>query len=161
LLSSKGQIEIDMNEPVSIRKATAADYPHITRLLTEAALPLDGLDGHDNFLVLCQHTTQGSKTIGCAALERYGRSALLRSVALDAAARGQGLGRRVVQQTLQQARRDGIAEVILLTTTAAPFFERLGFRRIPRDEVPAPVRDSAEFRGACPDTAAVLRLVLK
>jgi amino-acid N-acetyltransferase len=150
-----------MNEPHTIRPATAADYPRITRLLTEAALPLDGLDGHDSFLVLCQDGSQGSKMIGCAALERYGRSALLRSVAVEAPARSLGLGRRLVQQILQQARRDGIAEVILLTTTAAPFFERLGFRRIPRDEVPKPVRDSAEFRGACPDTAAVLRLVLK
>jgi amino-acid N-acetyltransferase len=141
----------------AIRRAEAADYPRITRLLTESALPLDGLHGHENFLVLCQD----GKMIGCAALERYGPCALLRSVALEAPARGQGLGRRLVQQTLQQARLDGVAEVILLTTTAAPFFERLGFRPIRREDVPEPLRASAEFRGACPDTAAVLRLVVK
>jgi amino-acid N-acetyltransferase len=145
-----------MTQSVTIRRAEAADYPRITRLLTEAALPLDGLNGHENFLVLCQD----GKTIGCAALERYGRCALLRSVALEAPARGQGLGRRLVQQALQQARRDGVAEIILLTTTAARFFERLGFVPISREDVPEPVRVSAEFRGACPDTAAVLRLAL-
>ena len=153
-----------MNESLTIRRAEAADYPRIARLLTESELPLDGLLGHENFLVLCQDgsqgSSQGSKMIGCAALERYGRCALLRSVALEAHARGQGLGRRLVREALQHARRDGLAEIILLTTTAALFFERLGFRRIPREEVPEPVRASAEFRGACPDTAAVLRLVL-
>jgi amino-acid N-acetyltransferase len=145
-----------MTQSLTIRPAEPTDYPRITRLLTEAALPLDGLNGHDNFLLLCRD----GKMIGCAALERYGRCALLRSVALEPAARGQGLGRRLAQNALDQARRDGVAEVILLTTTAAPFFERLGFRPIGREEVPAPVRASAEFRGACPASAAILRLVL-
>jgi len=145
-----------MTEAVTIRSAEAADYARITRLLTGAALPLDGLNGHDNFLVLCRD----GQMIGCAALERYGRYALLRSVALEPAERRHGLGRRLVQEALRQARRDGVSEVILLTTTAAPFFERLGFRPISREEVPQRVRASAEFRGACPDTAAILRLVL-
>jgi len=154
-----------MNESFTIRPAEAADFPGITRLLTEAALPLDGLDGHKNFLVVCQGGNQGGnqdgKMIGCAALERYGRSVLLRSVAVEPSARGQGLGRRLVEQALQRARRDGVAEIILLTTTAARFFERLGFRPIRREDAPEPMRASAEFRGACPDTATVLRLVLK
>jgi amino-acid N-acetyltransferase len=145
-----------MSDAITIRRAEAADYPRITRILTAADLPLDGLDGHEKFLVLCRD----GQMLGCAAFERYGLYALLRSVALEPPERRGGLGRRLVQEALQQARRDGVAEVILLTTTAAPFFERLGFRKISREEVPAPVRASAEFRGACPDTAAILRLVL-
>ena len=145
-----------MTESLTTRPAEPADYPRITRLLSEAALPLDGLTGHENFLLLCRD----GRILGCAALERYGRYALLRSVALEPAERGQGLGRRLAQSALEQARRDGVAEVILLTTTAAPFFERLGFRPITREAVPAPVRASAEFRGACPASAAILRLPL-
>ena len=123
-----------MTESLTIRRAEAADYSRITQLLTEAALPLDGLNGHDNFLVLCREV----QIIGCAALEPYGRYALLRSVALEPPARRQGLGRRLVREALQQARRDSVAEVILLTTTAAPFFERLGFLPVRREEVPEP-----------------------
>jgi amino-acid N-acetyltransferase len=81
-------------------------------------------------------------------------------VALEPHERRHGLGRRLVQEALQQARRDGIAEVVLFTTTAAPFFERLGFHVIRRDDVPAPLRASVEFQSACCASAAVLHLVL-
>jgi len=145
-----------MSEPFSIRSAEAADYARITRLLSDAALPLDGLNGHQNFLVLCRD----GGVLGCAAIERYAQYGLLRSVALEPHERRHGLGRRLVQEALQQARRDGLAEVVLLTTTAAPFFARLGFQAIRRDAVPAPLRTSVEFRSACPETATVMRLVL-
>ena len=145
-----------MSEPFSIRSAEAADYPGITRLLADAALPLDGLNGHENFLVLCRDGV----VVGCAAIERYAQYGLLRSVALEPHERRHGLGRRLVQEALRQARRDGLAEVVLLTTTAAPFFARLGFQAIRRDDVPAPLRASVEFQTACPETATVMRLVL-
>jgi amino-acid N-acetyltransferase len=143
------------NEPM-IRQAEAADYPRIKRLLADAKLPLDGLNRHDNFLVLCRD----SDILGCAAVERYGKSGLLRSVALESRERRRGFGARLVLAALEQARGNGIAELILLTTTAAPFFERLGFRVIRREDVPASVRASVEFQSACPASAAVLRLVL-
>lgn len=144
-----------MAEPM-IRKAEAADYPRIQQLLADAGLPLDGLNGHDNFRVLCRD----AEIVGCAAIEHYGKFGLLRSVALAPNERRRGLGRQLVQEILRQARAEGIAELILLTTTAAPFFERLGFRVISREDVPAPVRASVEFQSACPASAAVLRLVL-
>jgi amino-acid N-acetyltransferase len=144
-----------MAEPI-IRSAQAADYARIEQLLADARLPLDGLNGHDNFLVLCRD----GDVLGCAAIERYGKFGLLRSVALESRERRRGFGGRLVQEILQQARREGIAELILLTTTAAPFFERLGFRVISREDVPPPVRASVEFQSACPASAAVLRLVL-
>src|SRR5438445_549908 len=129
-----------MSEPFSIRKAEAADYARITRLLSDAALPLDGLPenstGHENFLVLCRD----GGVLGCAAIERYGQYGLLRSVALELHERRHGLGRRLVQEALQQARRDGLAEVVLLTTTDAPFFARLGVQAVRSDAVPVPLR---------------------
>jgi N-acetylglutamate synthase-like GNAT family acetyltransferase len=145
-----------MTEDAIIRCAEPADYPRIRQLLAAADLPLDGLEDHRNFLVLCRD----GRMIGCAAVERYGNYGLLRSLALEATERRHGLGRRLVHEALQQARRDRIAELFLFTTTAAPFFERLGFRAIRRDEVPAPVRVSVEFRSACPASAAVLRTIL-
>jgi amino-acid N-acetyltransferase len=145
-----------MNEQLTTRRAVPADFTRIAQLLRDAGLPLDGLKGHENFLLLCRD----HRAIGCAAIERYGEYGLLRSVALEPEERRHALGRRLVQEALQQARRDGIAELILFTTTAAPFFERLGFQAIQREGVPAPLRASVEFQSACPASATVMRLVL-
>jgi len=140
---------------VTVRRAQPADYPRITALLTEARLPLDGLTGPRDFLVLCRD----GRVLGCAAIERYGKHGLLRSVALDRHERGHGLGSRLGQAALRRARRGGLAEVVLLTTTAAPFFRRLGFHAITREYVPLSLRASVEFQTACPASASVLRLV--
>ena len=54
------------------------------------------------------------------------------------------------------ARERGIHTLFLLTTTAAPYFERFGFRRTTRDAIPSDVRASAELQGACPESAVVM-----
>jgi amino-acid N-acetyltransferase len=47
--------------------------------------------------------------------------------------------------------------VFLLTTTAERFFPKFGFEQIARDEVPASVKASVEFRSACCASAIVMR----
>jgi L-amino acid N-acyltransferase YncA len=143
--------------PSTVRLATTADWPAIARLLTDAALPLDGAEAHVGDFVLAEC---GEGLAGCAALERYGAVALLRSVAVAPAHRGVGLGVALVEATVDRARQIGVETLVLLTTTAERFFPRFGFRVIPRDEAPDAVRASAEFRGACPASATVMRLDL-
>jgi amino-acid N-acetyltransferase len=53
-----------------------------------------------------------------------------------------------------------VREVYLLTTTAHAYFPRFGFTRVARDEVAPAVRESEEFRGACPDTAVAMHKTL-
>jgi amino-acid N-acetyltransferase len=92
-------------------------------------------------------------------MERYGDGGLLRSVAVAAAWRGSGIGRALVDRVLDEGRAAGIKDVYLLTTTAEHYFPRLGFACVSRDSVPAAVRASAEFTGACPASAVVMRKV--
>jgi amino-acid N-acetyltransferase len=61
-----------------------------------------------------------------------------------------------VEHILERAEKDGIEELFLLTTTAEDYFPRFGFTRTTRSAVPPAVKASAEFRGACPDTALVM-----
>ena len=98
--------------------------------------------------------------VGCAALEVYPDGALLRSVVVDADAKGLGIGKQVTMAALNLASALGTAAVYLLTTTAEEFFPRFAFERIGRDQVPAGVQMSVEFRSACPSTATVMRRAL-
>ena len=61
---------------------------------------------------------------------------------------------------LHEARRRGIAQLFLLTTTAADYFPRFGFTRMPREQVPQALQASAEFNGACPTSAVFMGVPL-
>jgi len=139
----------------TIRAATRDDWPRIAGLLVAAELPLAGAEEHLECFIL---VLGGDALLGCAALERYGWDGLLRSVAIAAEARGQGLGQALVHEALERARREGLHTITLLTTTAAAFFPRFGFQAIARDAAPCAVQDSVEFREACPASATVLLL---
>lgn len=140
-----------------IRNASPVDWPKVESLLREAELPLDGARDHlDDFLV-CH---DDGAVVGAAGLEVYGRVALLRSVVVAVGDRGHGVGKELVRRVLARARERGAREVVLLTTTAADYFPRFGFRRIDRAAVPPEAEPSAELRGACPDTAVVMLATL-
>ena len=142
----------------SFRHAAPADWPKIADLLTGAHLPTDGAVDHLSGFLLA---FRGERLVGTAALERYGETALLRSVVVAEEERGTGLGQEIVRRLLDQAHSDGITNVVLLTTTAERFFPRFGFRRVSREAVPAAAHASAEFRGACPASATVMLLDLR
>jgi amino-acid N-acetyltransferase len=142
---------------LTFQTASKSDWSQMAHLLRDNDLPLDGADMHISAFLLAY---DGQNLAGCAALERYGDSALLRSVATDKRFRGRGLGQTLVWRVLEMARSQGIQTVVLLTTTADKFFARFGFSVISRDEVPEAVKVSAEFQGACPDSAITMQLRL-
>ncbi len=138
---------------VLIDSACPDDLPAIVSLLERGGLPRAGIERHVGTAVVAR---DGTQVVGCAAVELYGTAGLLRSVAIDPDARGQGLGLRLTDAALALARTRGARTVYLLTETATEFFPRFGFRPIPRDQVAPAVRQSVEFRGACPDTAQAM-----
>jgi amino-acid N-acetyltransferase len=139
---------------LSLRRAGPADHNGVAALLHDSALPTEGVaEWLDQFWV-AEH--QG-RVVGVAGLERYGDAGLLRSVAVAPGWRGSGLGRALVDRVLEDGRAAGVRDVYLLTTTAEHYFPRLGFGCVEREDVPAAVRASAEFTGACPASAIVMR----
>lgn len=137
-----------------IEPAQASDLPAVKRLLQAGQLPLDGVDEHVATMVVAR---RAGEVVGAAAVEMYADGALLRSVVVDAAVRGQGLGHRLSEAALDVARSRGLHTAFLLTTTAEGFFPRLGFEPIERQAVPASVQASIEFQSACPASAVVMR----
>ena len=135
-------------------RATADDWPAIESLLAASALPLDGAaDAFATGLV----ERQADELVGCAAIEPYDGSAVLRSVAVRDDRRGEGLGQALVHAAEDLARESGASELILLTETAEPFFARLGYEVIDRTAVPDDVAGSIEFSTACPTSAVAMR----
>jgi protein-tyrosine-phosphatase/N-acetylglutamate synthase-like GNAT family acetyltransferase len=137
----------------ALRTATPADHPAVAALLQRSGLPLAGVPADLAGFVVAD---QDGRIGGAAALEAYGAVGLLRSVVVDPEFRNEGLGAALVERVLGAARRAGIADVFLLTTTADRYFPRHGFRAVPRDVAPAALEASAEFRGACPASAVLM-----
>jgi amino-acid N-acetyltransferase len=138
---------------MKIRAAKSRDLAAVESLLAASNLPLDGVrESFSSFAVADDNGT----IAGAIGLERFGAAALLRSAVVSPEYRGTGVGRRLVEQLLERAEADGIEELFLLTTTAEEYFPRFGFARTTRSAVPAPMKASAEFQGACPDSAAVM-----
>jgi amino-acid N-acetyltransferase len=141
----------------AMRAATGRDHAAVIGLLEAASLPTAGVPaGLDDYLV----AERGGRIVGAIGLERYGTAALLRSAVVEPGARGTGLGTALVERLLDAARTGGVREVFLLTTTAEGYFPRFGFAPITREEVPAGVKASVEFQGACPASAVVMRRVM-
>lgn len=140
---------------VSIAPATREDGPAIVRLLAASGLPEVGILDHLETAYVARNK---ATLLGCAALEVYDDGVLVRSVAVAPAARGLGLGERLVRTVLDRARQLGAPAVFLLTTTAERYFPRFGFTRVGRADVPPGVQQSVEFQGACCASAVVMRL---
>jgi amino-acid N-acetyltransferase len=142
---------------IAIAQAGAADLPDVRALLARSRLPPDGLGAHVASTIVAK---DGGRIVGSAALELYGRVGLLRSVAVDEARRGQGLGIRLTAAALDLARARGLRTVYLLTETAGGFFPRFGFRPVTRGDVDPAALQSVEFTTLCPASALVMALDL-
>lgn len=142
-----------MPDDIRIERAVLSDASSIEALLVHAQLPPEGLVDHLDAAFVAR---DGCRVVGSVAIELHADGGLLRSVAVAADYRDAGLGGRLTAAAIEEAQRRQLPALYLLTTTAGDFFPRFGFETITRDEVPASVQDSVEFRGACPASAVVM-----
>lgn len=144
-------------ENLKIRPAAPEDLDDVRALLRSVDLTLDGIEDHIRTFVTAR---DGERLVGCGGAEAYQFAALIRSIAVDPDYRGMGLGRRLVRELLDRLASRGLREFYLLTIDAEPYFRKRGFKPIDRDEVHPQLLGSAEFQGACPDSAVCMRLVM-
>ena len=142
---------------VEIVGAEPENLNAVLALLAGASLPLEGVaDYFPHFLV----AHAAGRVLGSVGVEPYGSTALLRSLVVAPASQGRGLGRALVERLLHGARERGVNRVFLLTDTAPGFFQKFGFRTIPREEADRAVQQSVEFRTACGPSTICMRLDL-
>lgn len=144
----------------TIGRATAADLPGLLSLLDSVQLPREGAAEHlSGFLVA---RDEAGRVEGCVGMERHGDVALLRSAAVAPDFQGTGLGSRLTAALLECARAEGVAEVVLLTTTARDFFaEKFGFREAARSDYDARLAGSPEWNLPRCSSAVFMRLDLR
>jgi amino-acid N-acetyltransferase len=131
-------------------RASAQDLLAIRELLERSGLPTSDLEpAQPEFAVV----RENGQVIAAGALQRFGSSALLRSVVVAADRRRSGLGQAIVSELERVARAAQISGLVLLTQTASEFFARHGYRVIERSTAPEDIQLSEEFRSLCPSSA--------
>jgi N-acetylglutamate synthase-like GNAT family acetyltransferase len=132
----------------------APDLNIVRQLLQSAGLPTDDIDRNTRarFYLI----EEAGSPVAVAGIECHGSAALLRSLLVLSAYRGQGLATRLVSHIRQVATAQGATALYLLTTSAADYFTGLGFQTITREAAPQSIRQTREFAHLCPAEATLL-----
>lgn len=133
---------------MKVRAAKVSDVDIIQSLISDSAeqdrmlfrSKSDIFENLQAFMV----AENGNAVVGCCALEViWADLAEVKSVAVDAQARGNGAGRLLVQAAVDMAIRLGVARAFALTLEPG-FFSRLGFSTVEMGTLPMKVwRDCA------------------
>ena len=150
---------------MKIRSAKVQDVPVIHALISCYA-ELDRMlfrslaDIYENLQVFQVAEVNGT-VVGCCALKViWANLAEIQSLAVEKSHFGKGIGRALVNQCLAEAARLGITQVFTLTMEPV-FFEKVGFRRVDRKNLPMKVwSDCARCpkQDHCDETAMIIDL---
>ncbi len=140
---------------IEIGTCTKTDEQEIIELLRDAGLLTADLTPEKlrNFLVARIENRDIIGTAGCEAFEGYG---LLRSLAVRPDYRGSGIGRILMAEMEDYARKSGIKTLYLLTTTVPGYFTKLGFQVTQRSAAPGCIAATDEFSSLCPVSAVCM-----
>jgi len=130
------------NEPpdLMVRRPMIRDVPEMAAIINQFA-------AQGQMLARSQHhlyqnlrdfavSTAGERVVGCAALSlAWDDLAEIRSLAVSHEWQGHGIGRALVEELVEEARRLGLPRVFVLTYQQA-FFEKMGFHVVPHDALP-------------------------
>ena len=142
-----------MTSGITLRAASANDLAAVEDLLTKSKLPVEGVkDSIGSFVV----AESDGLLVGVGGVERCGEYGLLRSVAVDPAARGRGVGAAITERLIGNSQESGLRALYLLTTTAENYFPTFGFDKTSREAVPTEIQRTAEFRDICPSSATAM-----
>lgn len=127
--------------------------PELKLALSASGLPTEDLEDAGRSFFRAVSADGG--TVGYAGMEACGDNVLLRSLVILPEHRGKALGKTLTRETLKAVNVS--SAVFLATTTAAPFFEKLGFIVVERGDVPPAVLATRQLSGICPASATIMK----
>ena len=149
-----------------IRRATTEDGIQIHALISKFAnqelmLPRPLLSIYENIRDFYVAEVDG-RLAGCSGLHfTWSDMAEVRSLAVHPDFGGRGVGRSLVEANIKEAREHGLVQVYAFTYVK-DFFEKLGFRVVPHEDMPRKVwMDCVNCHkfNCCDEVAMVLDLV--
>ena len=149
-----------------MRKAQIQEVPEIWRMLHEFAeedvLPRTMADLYSQVREYFVYRQDQGPLIGVAALHVYWEDlGEIRSVAVLPDFQKTGIGSNLVKKCIEEADTLGLKKVFALTTRPQ-FFERLGFRQVPNDDLPKIIwsecKDCLKFPDKCNEVPMILNL---
>jgi amino-acid N-acetyltransferase len=150
-----------------LRTATIHDVPAIQAIINSHAelgkmLFKNLAQLYEDLRDFAVYETDDGKIIGCVGLTIiWADLAEVRSLAVDNRHIGHGVGRKLVEWTVTEARRLGIRKLMSLTYEQL-FFEKFGFEVVPKESLPLKVWSDCvrcPKRDACDEIAMVLTLI--
>jgi amino-acid N-acetyltransferase len=143
---------------MTTRRAQSGDLDGIRSLLQFCDLPHEDLTpAHLEHFLVCQREGALHGVVG---MDPCGDVALLRSLAVAPAARGEGLGARLVDAVEDRAHEEEVRTLYLLTTTAAGYFRDRGYEPMARDGLPESIQETDEAARLCPSSATSMQKTL-
>jgi arsenate reductase len=145
--------------PFLVDGGVAGDDPGLVGALQSAGLPIDDLiePGRTFFA----YRTPAGDLVGFGGYEALGKQALLRSVVVLPEWRAKAIGRNLVALLQRRAFDEGAREAWVLTSAAAPFFEKIGFKPAARDNAPAAILATRQATSLCPADAHLLTRTIR
>jgi len=127
-----------------IREANHTDAERICALLARLGLGAEGVLAPGTHYWLAEDA--GDRVVGVVGLEYGAAAVLLRSAAVEPAARRRGVGVALVRQALRSATEAGFGSAYLFSTGAGPYWMKLGFCEAPVSELVAALPDARQVR---------------
>jgi len=151
--------DLDAILPLTFSGIRPGDRAEVLSLIESCGLQTDDLQSSQlrDFLV----ARKGGRICGVVGLEIIAGSALLRSMAVTAEYRRQGIAARLVEAAERYARSRKVTRLYLLIPEFKAYFSDLGFAAIDSDSPPAALRGTAVFKRLCVEEAVCMVKVLE
>jgi amino-acid N-acetyltransferase len=138
---------------MNIVPASQNSFSAAIHLLKKNNLPTEDLDPGKQLFVI----EEDNKVVGTVAVEYDYNDALLRSLSVSEEKRNSGIGKELVDFAEDYVQKQGVQNIYLLTTTAAGFFSKRGYKIIDRNEAPDFIKNTREYAVICSSSSAVMK----
>jgi enamine deaminase RidA (YjgF/YER057c/UK114 family)/N-acetylglutamate synthase-like GNAT family acetyltransferase len=152
LVDARMLLEVEADAILGAGRAVSKDLPRIVEatfdpssdlaeMLRSVDLPLPG----ETERVTMLKAYLSGELVGCVGYGCYGDLAVLHSLVVIREAKGEGVGRALVQNVIERLRQAGVRQVFLATTDTSRYFGYLGFTPVERNAIAPAVLASPEL----------------